>query len=383
MLGSRSRRPVRQPGPEDHADEGILARKGAKERAPRRVRSPRAKARTRVSPDRTSITKLKGQIEARDRLLAEERKHLAEALDQQSATAEVLRAISSSPTDVEAVLTTIAESAARLLHVTDADIMRVEGDLLKCVATYGPSVTWSIGATAPHRNRDWVTGRAVIDRITIHVPDLLAAASEFPQGAAYARQYGHRTTLATPLLREGSAIGAILIRRVEVKPLTEKQIALLKIFADRGSDRDRERPPTQRAARIPAAADRDRRGVADHQPLGLRPQGGAADADLIGRPTVRRRQGHHHPAARWKVLPFQIVQAFPRNSWTMSGMCRWSRKPGTATGRALLEGKVVQIPHMQERIRITHGRRLIGWADFAAFLVFRCCARGYRSASWR
>ncbi len=72
----------------------------------------------------------------------------------------------------------------------------------------------------------------MIDRITIHVPDLLAAASEFPQGAAYARQYGHRTTLATPLLREGSAIGAILIRRVEVKPLTEKQIALLKIPAD-------------------------------------------------------------------------------------------------------------------------------------------------------
>jgi GAF domain-containing protein/CheY-like chemotaxis protein len=61
---------------------------------------------------------------------------------------------------------------------------------------------------------------------------LQAAASEFPQGAAYAREYGHRTTLAVPLLREGSAIGAILIRRMEVRPLSEKQIALLKMFAD-------------------------------------------------------------------------------------------------------------------------------------------------------
>src|SRR5262249_34630022 len=66
---------------------------------------------------------------------------------------------------------------------------------------------------------------------TVHVPDLQAAASEFPEGAASARQYGHRTTLATPLLREGTAIGAILIRRMEVKPFTDRQIALLQNFA--------------------------------------------------------------------------------------------------------------------------------------------------------
>jgi len=80
-------------------------------------------------------------------------------------------------------------------------------------------------------NRGWVMGRAVIDRTTVQVPDLQAAASEFPEGAASARQYGHRTTLATPLLREGIAIGAILIRRMEVRPFTDKQIALLQNFA--------------------------------------------------------------------------------------------------------------------------------------------------------
>ena len=128
-------------------------------------------------------------------------------------------------------LRAIAESAARLLDVTDADIMRVEGDLLRCVAKHGPSRQWPVGSTRPV-NRDWVTGRAVIDRTTVHVPDLQAAASEFPEGATYAREYGHRTTLAVPLLREGSAIGAILLRRMDVRPLSEKQIALLKIFAD-------------------------------------------------------------------------------------------------------------------------------------------------------
>src|SRR5262249_40462870 len=72
----------------------------------------------------------------------------------------------------------------------------------------------------------------VIDRTTVHVPDLRAAESEFPEGAESARRYGHRTTLAAPLLRQGEPVGAILIRRMEVRPFTEKQITLLTTFAD-------------------------------------------------------------------------------------------------------------------------------------------------------
>ena len=81
-------------------------------------------------------------------------------------------------------------------------------------------------------NRDWVTGRAVVDRTTVQVRDLQAAQKEFPEGAAYAKEYGHRTTLATPLLREGNPIGVILIRRNYVRPFTDKQIALVNTFAD-------------------------------------------------------------------------------------------------------------------------------------------------------
>ncbi len=153
-----------------------------------------------------------------------------EALEQQRATSEVLRAIANSPTDVAATLGAIAESVARLLNVTDAEIMSVEGDVLRCVAKHGSSLQWPLGTTRLP-TRDWVTGRAVIDRTAVHVADLQAEQREFPQGAAYARQYGHRTTLAVPLLREGSAIGAILIRRAEVQPFTTRQIDLVQNFA--------------------------------------------------------------------------------------------------------------------------------------------------------
>jgi signal transduction histidine kinase len=157
-------------------------------------------------------------------------RELSEAQDQLKTTSEVLRIISNSPADVALALGTIAESAARLLNVTDATIMRVEGEVLRCMANHGPSRQWPVGTTR-RLSRDWVTGRAVIDRTTVHVADLQTAENEFPEGAVYARQYGHRTTLATPLLREGRAIGAILIRCMEARPFTEKQVALVQNFA--------------------------------------------------------------------------------------------------------------------------------------------------------
>ena len=153
-------------------------------------------------------------IDAAERIALLEHR-LNEALEQQSATSEVLRVIASSPTEIQPVLDAIVTTAGRLLDVADAYIMRVEGQLLRAVARHGSSpqfAIWGIGATRPI-NRGWVTGRAVVDRKTVHVRDLQAAQSEFPEGAAYAKQYGHRTTLATPLLREGNPIGAFLIRR--------------------------------------------------------------------------------------------------------------------------------------------------------------------------
>jgi two-component system, NtrC family, sensor kinase len=155
---------------------------------------------------------------------------LTQTLEQQRTTGDILQAISDSPADAQLVLDAIAASATRLLYITNAEIMSLEGDVLRLVAKHGSYRQWSVGTVRPI-NRNWVAGRAVIDRITVHVPDLQAAEDDFPEGAAYAKQYGHRTTLATPLMREGKPLGAILIRRMEVRPFTDKQIELVQNFA--------------------------------------------------------------------------------------------------------------------------------------------------------
>src|SRR5262249_20903912 len=191
-----------------------------------RASSKPTKARSRkATPKRRSAPTVRAESGS-ERL----RRERDEALERETATSEVLRIISNSPTDLQSALVAIAESVARLLDVAGAEISRIEGDGLRLMAKHGSLPQRLVGSIRPI-NRHWVTGRSVVDRTTVQVPDLQAAESEFPEGAASARQYGHRTTLATPLLREGNPIGAILIRRMEVRPFTDKQIALLQNFA--------------------------------------------------------------------------------------------------------------------------------------------------------
>ena len=155
---------------------------------------------------------------------------LKESLEQQTATSEILGVIASSPTDIQPVLDTIAENAARVCGSYDALIRLVEGDKLRLVAHYGP-LEPGFDLEQP-LTRDSVGGRAVLDRELIHIEDLMAvAATEFPEAVSAVERMGGRTILAAPLLREGVAIGVIFIRRTEVRPFTDKQIALLKTFA--------------------------------------------------------------------------------------------------------------------------------------------------------
>src|SRR5262252_2625892 len=195
-----------------------------------RASSKLAKARSRKAKAPNAVRHSSSSASGQETEVVRLRRERDEALERETATSEVLRIISNSPTDLQSALGAIAESAARLLDVAGAEISRIEGDGLRLMAKHGAFPQRPVGSIRPI-NRDWVTGRAVIDRTTVQVLDLQVAESEFPEGAASARQYGHRTTLATPLLREGNPIGAILIRRMEVRPFTDKQIALLQNFA--------------------------------------------------------------------------------------------------------------------------------------------------------
>ena len=157
-----------------------------------------------------------------------------EALEQQTAISEVLRVISSSPADVNPVLEAVALRAARICDATDARIFLREDDRLRYVAGFGNVSMPEIG-TRRLIERGLVIGRAVIDGTPVHVDDVQAVPDEFPAGAQIGVQFGWRTVLAMPLMRESRALGVITLRRPEVRPFTEKQSALLKTFADQAA----------------------------------------------------------------------------------------------------------------------------------------------------
>ncbi|MCB0832013.1 MAG: GAF domain-containing protein, partial [Bacteroidetes bacterium] len=160
---------------------------------------------------------------------------ISEALEQQTATGNVLRVIASSPTDIRPVLDAVAENAARLCEADDVQIYQVDGDKLRQVTHFGPLPALQDGESLP-LVPGLVTGRAVLERRTIHIEDTLnLSASEYPESIKLQKRLSHRTTIATPLLKEGNAIGAIVVRRNIVRPFTEKQIALLSTFADQSA----------------------------------------------------------------------------------------------------------------------------------------------------
>jgi signal transduction histidine kinase len=182
------------------------------------------------NPQATELSQLKEELRRVTQKLESREDELAEALEQQSATSEILRVIASSPTDIQPVLDAVVESAARLCDATDGLIARLDGDILiPGVAKYG---SMPVPEVRP-LSYGTPVGRAIIDKETVHVHDLKSEVeTEFPHSKPRQAISGARTLLTTPLLPKGRAFGAIVIRRMEVRPFSDKQIALLRTFAD-------------------------------------------------------------------------------------------------------------------------------------------------------
>src|SRR5215471_12051741 len=205
----------------DCTDEVILARKGAKSRRSiTGLRSKTTKARSHVNRVRAANADLK--------------RKLAEALEQQTATSEVLRVIAGTPEDSRRALNTIAETAARMFDAAGVNFRRIEGDVLRVVGAAGPTMArvWEALPDLPLEPTDLAV-RSVLDNRQISIEDRRAAlANERGEVARVLRDLPVRSQAFTPLSRQGKAIGVMIVARGEVRPFQPGELDLMRGFAD-------------------------------------------------------------------------------------------------------------------------------------------------------
>jgi signal transduction histidine kinase len=294
---------------------------------------------------RESYATLEQKVEDRTR-------EVREALEQQTATAEILKVISSSPTDVQPVLDAVTVSAARLCGASDAMIMRVEQGVMRRVAHHG-----SIPATTSPAGRPLTAGtaggRAILERRTIQIEDASddSTRAEYPELHAFHQQIGFRTVLATPLRREDAVVGVVIVRRMEQRPFTDPQIALLQTFADQAAIaienvrlftelEEKNRTITEALEQQTATAEILR--VISSSPTDVQPV-----FDAIVRSMVRlcdstfaiayRYDGEQVHLAAHHELSAELLAALDR---------RYPQRPSadTSTGLSILERRVIHIP---------------------------------------
>src|SRR5215471_4998708 len=241
-LGQSASGDGRKRGTSDCADEVTLSRKGANSRTTRgrKLRSTGTKAKARVSNRLNSLSELKKQLEARTRELAEVRGHLSEALEQQTATSEVLRAITSSPGDLKPVFEAILTNARRLCEAKFGHLLIYDGERFRVAAVHAaPSILTDFLNRGPFSAGPATgLGRLASTKRVVHVADLKAEQAYLdrdPLRVATVDGAGARTGLAVPMLKENKLIGAIVIYRQEVWPFTDRQIELVSTFADQAA----------------------------------------------------------------------------------------------------------------------------------------------------
>src|SRR5215468_6120028 len=266
------------------------------------------------------------------------------SLQQQTATADMLKVLSRSTFDLQAVLKTLVESAGQLCGAYDSAIWRPDGSRLLLVAHHGP-----IRAETLPLIRGTVAGRTVLDGRALNIADLQTEDAEFPESGKNSRRWGFHSILCVPLMREGVAIGAIALRRREVQLFTDQQVGLLQTFADQAviaienarlfeevkarteelSESLQQQTATADVLKVISRSTFDLKSVL--QTL-VESAGRLCDADFAM--ISRQKDGVLCFAEAYGHSPefIEYVRALPVEPGR-----------GTATGRALLEGRVIHI----------------------------------------
>src|SRR6266478_5252979 len=264
---------------------------------------------------------------------------LRESLQQQTATADMLKVISRSTFDLQALLKTLVESAAQLCDAYDSAIWRPDGDRLLLVAHHGP-----IPAHTLPLIRGTVAGRTVLDGRPFHITDLQTEDAEFPESSVNARSWGFRALLCVPLMREGVAIGTIALRRSEAQLFTERQVALLQTFADQAviaienarllyelRESLQQQTATADVLKVISRSSFDLQAVLDTLTVSAARHCEAQMAAIVR----QKGAGSYYYATSYGI-------SADSNNYFKSVAIKAGR--GTVVGRALLEGRTVQVP---------------------------------------
>jgi signal transduction histidine kinase len=342
----------------------------------------RRKAPTAVHHREASAAYLQEQLDQRTRERDEARKHLTEALAQQTATAEVLRVISSSPGDLEPVFQAMLASATQTCEAKFGILYRIEGDSARIISTLGiPPALAEYLKRGPHRpplnklNPLTPMGRVSQSRQLVHVPDYRTDQSYLnrdPLTVAAIELGGIRTLLVVPMIKNDALMGAIVIFRQEVRPFTDKQIELVQNFANQAviaientrllnelRESLQQQTATANVLKIISHSTFDLKAVLNTL---VESAARLCETEMAAIPRLTGSDLRHF--ASYGYTP--DFQEFLERHPIVPGR-------GTATGRAALEGKTVHIPDVlaDPEYTLTEGQKLAGYRTLLAVPLMR------------